>query len=264
MAMRLGIIGMGAIGREMMRCIDTSAGSNGIEVVAVQVTEPARHAGSHWPLVDTVDALLDAGPELVVECASQVAFSRHVPRVLAAGCNVVAGSVGALADAAIERAIRTAADQGNSRLHIPAGALAGIDALAAAKLVGISTVEYARSAPPSTWADHDAARGIDLSALTGPHLVYEGSARDAARRFPKNANVAAIIALAGIGFERTTIRIYADPALTGNLHTLRAEGAFGRLHTEIASTRIGTTSSSKIVAGSLARSVLFQQARIVL
>lgn len=264
MAIRLGIIGMGAIGGEMMRHIEASADEtgSGVEVSAVLVTDPARHAGARWPVVDTVAALLATVPELVVECASQTAFSKCVPEILAAGCSVIAGSVGALADASVEREMRRAASRGNSRLHIPAGALAGIDALAAAKLVGIDTVEYARSAPPSTWAGHDAAGHLDLDALTAPCLVYEGSARDAARRFPKNANVAAIVALAGIGFERTMIRIYADPALTTNLHTLRAHGAFGRLHTELSTTRIGTTSSSRIVAGSLARGVLHHSARI--
>ncbi|MCE2947518.1 MAG: aspartate dehydrogenase [bacterium] len=269
MALKLGMIGMGAIGQETLRCLarpdaGIEGGPSGVALVAALVTDPSRHAGAPHAVVTDVASLLAAAPDLVVEAASQAAFIRHVPQVLAAGCDVIAGSIGALADDAVMASIVAAAAAGRSRLFIPSGALAGIDALAGARLIGIDTVEYTRSAPPSTWAAHDAARGRDLSALEAPLLVWEGNARDAARTFPKNANVAALIALAGIGFARTRVRIFADPSLTANLHALRASGPFGRLHAEIVSTRIGDTSSSRIVAGSLARSVLCHAARIAI
>ncbi len=269
MTLKLGMIGMGAIGKETLRCLSRpdagiDDGPTGVTLVATLVSDPSRHAGSRYPIVSDVASLLAARPDLVVEAASQAAFRTLVPQVLAAGCDVIAGSVGALADHAVMASIVAAAQTGGSRLSIPSGALAGIDALASARLVGIDTVEYTRSAPPSTWASHESARGRDLSALDAPQLVWEGNARDAARTFPKNANVAALIALAGIGFERTRVRIFADPSLTTNLHSLRATGPFGRLHAEISSTRIGDTSSSCIVAGSLARSVMWQTSRIAI
>jgi len=269
MALKLGMIGMGAIGQEMMRCLagaDAGIGGGpfGVELVAVLVADPSKHAGARYPVVADIGAMLAAAPDIVVEAASQAAFTRFVPQVLEAGCGVIAGSVGALADDDVRRRIESAAAAGGARLFIPSGALAGIDALAAARLVGIDTVEYARSAPPSTWAGHEAARGLDLTALDAPLLLWEGKARDAASTFPKNANVAALIALAGIGFERTHVRIFADPSISTNLHTLRAAGPFGRLYAEIASTRIGGTSSSRVVAGSLARSVLCHASRIAI
>jgi aspartate dehydrogenase len=260
MITRLGIIGLGAIGQETLRLIEASV--PGIEVVGALVSHPAGHAGGRWPIAADLAALLAARPDLVLECASQHAFNTHVPRILAAGCDVIAASVGGLADDAVRHTIEAAARSGDAQLFIPAGALVGIDALAAARLIGIDTVDYERSAPSATWASHETARGRDLTGLPGPHLVWQGSAREAALLFPKNANVAATIALAGIGFERTRVRLFADPTGVLNLHTIRAEGRFGRLHTEIASNRIGNTSSSHIVAGSLARGVLYETARI--
>ncbi len=259
--MKVGLIGLGAIGREMMRYIEAS-GTN-IEVAGVLVANPAKHTDTRWKIFGDPAAFLETAPDLVVECASQQAFAGLVPVMLAAGTDVLAGSVGALADERVHAAVDAAAARGGAQLFIPAGALAGIDALAAAKTVGISSVTYTRSAPPATWAAHEAARGIDLTALTAPHLIFEGTARVAAQRFPKNANVAAVIALAGIGFERTTVRICADPAASSNVHTIDAEGLFGRLHTQISAARISaTTTSSRIVAGSLARGVMCRTQRI--
>ena len=258
--MRVALLGLGAIGAEVLRLLTNAVD---IHVTAVLVRDPARYAAAPISVFDERAALLATTPELVVECASQRAFETHVPAILSAGIDVIGGSVGALADDGVRANVDHASRAGGGRLLVPAGALAGIDALAAARLVGIDTVRYTRRASPATWAGHEAVRGVDLGALTAPHLVFEGTARVAARRFPKNANVAAVIALAGIGFEKTAVRIYADPAVATNLHIIDAEGRFGRLHTEISATRISAaTTSSRIVAASLARSVLQSTQRI--
>jgi aspartate dehydrogenase len=99
--------------------------------------------------------------------------------------------------------------------------------------------------------------------LLGPHVVFEGNAREAAQRYPKNANVAATIALAGIGFEATRVRLLADPAAGSNVHVLEAQGAFGRLAAEASATPLPGSTSSAIVAGSLVRAVLSHAERIV-
>jgi aspartate dehydrogenase len=261
--MRLGLIGLGAIGGELLRCL--AAVGPDVEVTGALVRDAAKRRGGAVPVFTDPVAFLTSRPDLVVECASQAAFRAWVPTILAAGLDVIAGSVGALADEQVHADVEAAARAGRCALHIPAGALAGIDALAAAKLVGIDAVTYTRSAPPSTWAGHEAVRGVDLAALDAPHLVFAGTAREAARRFPKNANVAAAIALAGIGFEKTRVRIHADPAVAANVHTIEAQGLFGRLHTELSATRISPAStSSRIVAASLARSVLCRTRRIAI
>jgi aspartate dehydrogenase len=83
------------------------------------------------------------------------------------------------------------------------------------------------------WAGAPAAEAFDLSALTAPAVHFEGTAREAALRYPKNANVAAAVALAGLGFEETRARLVADPGAVGNMHEIEAEGAFGRFRFEI-------------------------------
>jgi len=259
---RVALIGLGGIGREVLRCLD--AAGKGIDITGALVRDQERHRDAGVALFREPAALLTSAPDLVLECASQQAFAEYVPCMLAAGRDVIAASVGALASEAVEASV-SAACAGGGRLHIPAGALCGIDALAAARLIGIAAVRYTRSAPPGAWAGHEAVRGVDLGALSSPHLVFEGSAREAARRFPKNANVAATVALAGIGFEKTLVRIYADPAATTNVHAIDAEGAFGRLRTELSAARISATiTASRIVGASLARAVLCRTARIAI
>ena len=99
--------------------------------------------------------------------------------------------------------------------------------------------------------------------LNAPVTVFDGNAREAAQRFPKNANVAATLALAGIGFERTRVELIADPAATGNTHAIEAHGAFGTLRSSLNTTVIPGTSTSRIVPGSLAHAVVSRAARIV-
>jgi aspartate dehydrogenase len=260
--MNVALIGLGTIMREVVRHI-ADAGSP-VRIAGALVRDASRARAVSFTLWGSRDELLAHQPALVVECASQAALREHGAAVLAAGYDLIASSVGALADPAVHAQFEQAlAVPGAGRLYIPAGAIAGVDALAAAKQVGISTVRYVRRAPPKTWITSGALTPEEAAALKEVKTVYSGSAREAARRFPKNANVAATISLAGIGFERTEVELIADPALTANLHCIRAEGDFGTLYTEASARTIhANTSSSKIVAGSIAHAVLSRVARI--
>jgi aspartate dehydrogenase len=119
------------------------------------------------------------------------------------------------------------------KLMIPAGAIAGVDALAAARLGGLDRVRYTSRKAPQAWRGTHAEKLCDLDAIDGPIEFYRGNAGDAARLFPQNANVAATIALAGVGFEATECSLNADPAAPGNVHLIEAEGAFGQLRIEV-------------------------------
>ena len=260
--MRIAMIGCGTIGQAFIRhvrAVDATIG-----VAGVLVREPAKYAGAGCPVVTDLDELLALRPDWIVECAGQAAFASLVPRLLRAGNNVLAISSGALADAALHAEIESAARQGDVQLCIPAGALAGIDALAGARHVGLTAVRYVRTAQPATWVRAGALQEDAARALTAPRTVYEGCAREAARRFPKNANVTATLALAGIGFERTRVQLIADPAATGNTHAIEAEGAFGTLRTSLNTAVIPGTRTSRIVAGSLAHALVSRVARIAI
>jgi len=105
----------------------------------------------------------------------------------------------------------------------------GIDALSAAQRVGLESVVYVGRKPPHAWKGTDAERLLNLTALNEPATFFSGSARLAAATFPKNANVAATVSLAGIGFDRTQVRLIADPNITENTHEFHAKGVFGEI-----------------------------------
>jgi aspartate dehydrogenase len=175
-------------------------------------------------LADSVEVVTDAGallagkPGLVVECAGHGAVASHVPPVLRAGTSVVLVSIGALADAALEKNLREAARDGNARLILPSGAIGGIDLLSALGAAGGLSVRYRGTKPPRAWLGTPAETLLDLPALQEAKTFFTGTAREAARAYPKNANVAATLALAGAGFDATEVELTADPAAPGNIH----------------------------------------------
>ena len=122
---------------------------------------------------------------------------------------------------------------GYAPYKVAAGAVAGADALAAARVGGLSKVTYTSRKPPGAWKGTPAEEVCDLDALETETALYEGGAEEAATRYPQNANVAATIALAGAGFGDTKVRLVADPEAGGNIHQVHAEGMFGAVDIEI-------------------------------
>jgi aspartate dehydrogenase len=170
-------------------------------------------------------AFLADDPDLVVECAGHAAVRAYGPAVLRSGCDLIIISIGALADDALRADLERAAQTGGARVILPPGAVGGIDALAAARLSGLLGVVYTGRKPPEAWRGTQAERLLDLDALTAPAIFFEGSARDAAGAYPQNANVAATVALAGMGFDATRVRLIADPTLTRNVHEVAVRAA---------------------------------------
>ena len=121
------------------------------------------------------------------------------------------------------------------RILVPTGALLGLDAVAAAAEGTIHSVRMITRKPPGglAGAPHLLRHGIDVDGLTEPLLVFEGTAREAARGFPANVNVAAALSLAGIGADRTTIAIWADPAVTRNIHRIEVDADSARFTFQI-------------------------------
>ena len=228
--MKIALIGYGAIGSWIAERLDPKP-------LIVR-------RGDALPMVD-----------IVVEVAGHAALAHYGAAALQQGSDLVIASIGALADDTLWQSLQQAATR--AKILLPAGAVAGIDALAAARLGGLDFVRYSSRKPPASLSD--------ALPTNRESLVFEGNARDAALQFPKNANVAATIALAGIGFEQTQVRIIADPTLTQNVHVLDARGAFGSFSMTIAGRPLpGNPKSSSLTAMSLLRCIHNCQSSIVL
>jgi aspartate dehydrogenase len=144
---------------------------------------------------------------------------------------VVALSIGVLADAELLAEVERAAASGGSRLRIPSGASAALDAISAAAVGGLDRVVHSVRKPAASLLDADEAAAVVASGE--PRVLYVGPARAAAKLFPANVNVVAAVSIAGIGFDRTEVRVIADPSVSHNTHEVEVEGAFGRLHVRI-------------------------------
>ena len=222
MTLTLAIAGLGAIGMKLARAIDRGA-VPGVRLTAVSARDrtraQARLAGFADPPAVVTLAELAGRAEIIVECAPAAVFAEVAGPAIAQGRVLLPLSVGALLDHMdlVERARASGA-----RIIVPTGALIGLDTVRAMAEGEISRVVLETRKPPGglAGAPHLVENNIDISDLSEPLLVFQGSARAAARGFPANVNVAAALALAGIGPERTEVEVWADPGIERNIQSV--------------------------------------------
>ncbi len=227
---RVLVIGYGAIGKAVVtRLPEHAPGATlvGLLVRESRVAELGRSVAAAVPVAGTLEAALSLRPDIVVECASHRALRDYGPAFLTAGADLVVASVGALADRNLLETLVAAATASGAQVIVPSGAIGGMDALAAARIGGLERVTYTSRKPPRAWKGTAAEAVCDLDAVRKATILYRGTAAQAALTYPQNANVAATIALAGLGMDGTDVSLIADPALSGNVHMIKAEGAFG-------------------------------------
>ena len=227
--MRIALIGCGAIGTALLELVHQDAG---VEIVAIVVNTPdaARATAQRFaPRARVLTSVPAEGIDLVLEAAGHRAIEQHVLAALARGVPAIVASVGALSEPGLPERLEAAARQGRTQVELIAGAIGAIDALSAARAGGLEQVRYTGRKPPQAWKGTPAERLFALDTLTTATVVFEGTARAAAAQYPKNANVAATVSLAGIGLDRTVVRLIADPTLVDNMHQVEAHGAFGSL-----------------------------------
>lgn len=226
----VGIGGLGAIGLHLARALD--AGVEGLRLAAVAARDQGK-ARDNLARFRAAPALVDLPAlaehaDIVVEAAPAAVFEAVATAAIERGRIFVPSSVGALLPRMhlIERARATGA-----RIVVPTGALLGLDAVRAAAEGEVASVTIETRKPPRglAGAPHLERHGIDVLAIATPTRVFAGNAFDAAQGFPANVNVAAALALAGIGPSRTTVEIWADPGVIRNTHTIRVEAAAARL-----------------------------------
>ncbi len=235
---RVAIVGFGAAGSRMVEWFRRTDPTL-LKLVALCVRErqvlPACEAVPGGTRVCvTIEQLLECKPEVVVEAAGQRSLVEWGVKALSQGCELQVLSIGALADSHVREAFTRAALAQGGRIAIPAGALAGFRGLLSLRQYGLESVAYTSTKPPRAWLGTPGAEDFDLTALEQPVTIYSGNAAEAAQRFPANANVAAAVALAGIGFERTAVRLVADPRTELNTGHLEAVSQLARLEVTMA------------------------------
>ena len=233
--MRVGIIGGGTIARLFLEQVrDGNLGAT--EIVAIAGRSEASRgkplaAEFGVPFVIGIDGLVPQYPEVVVEAASHEAVRRYGIPLLKGGVSLIVLSAGALSDDSLRVALERAAAKHHAMLYVPSGGIGGLDALKAACLAGVEEVTIAVTKPPRAWKGipYVERLGVDLDALSEPFTLYDGTAREGVPHFPANVNIAAVLSMAGIGFDRTRMKAVADPRLKHNTHYLEIRGNSGNI-----------------------------------
>jgi aspartate dehydrogenase len=230
--MKIALAGLGAIGGAVARRV-LADGIPGIQLVAVSARDhdKARATlkamnGSAVPIVGLAE--LAGMADLVIECAPAALMDEIAQPVLRAGKKLLVLSAGALLP---RPQLLELARKHGGQIIVPTGALLGLDAVCAAAEGQIHTVQMTTRKPPKglTGAPYLVENRINVDDIREPLRVFTGSARDAAKGFPANVNVAVALSLAGIGPDRTRIDIWADPAVTRNTHRIQVESDSARI-----------------------------------
>lgn len=241
MSISVGLVGCGTIGRELARAFADETVTADLEIVYDRNTAKRKAVvdefdGEEPPnAVEEIPEVIEA-VDLVVEAAGQSAVPDVAVPSLEAGCDVLLLSVGALADADLHQRVVRAANQSGRRVHVPSGAIAGLDAVKAAALTGdLDSVSLVTTKNPAglDGAPYLEGNDIDVHEIDAAMTVFEGTATQAAMAFPSNINVAMALSLAGVGPDNTTVQIVADPREENNVHHIEATGAMGDIETTV-------------------------------
>jgi aspartate dehydrogenase len=227
--LKVGLAGLGAVGLEVARRIE--AGIPGLMLAAVAVRDKEKaernlpQIGDRIPVIAAEE--LAESCDLVVECLPPPLFRMITSSVIERGKLFMPLSVGQLLENwdFVARAKETGA-----RILVPTGALIGLDAVRAAGEGTIHSVTMVTRKPPNglEGAPYLVERGISLKGINTARKVFDGTARDGARGFPANVNVAAALSLAGIGPDKTKLEIWADPAIDRNTHRIEVDSDTAR------------------------------------
>ena len=231
---RVGVFGLGTIGRHVCRALD--AGIEGLSLSGAMSRDQAKaeqflRSLTRGALFGSTADLITSS-DLIVEAATQSALRELAPQVLGAGKDLMVMSCGALLDRPEWVAL---AERNRCRILVPSGGIAGLDAVKAARVGEVRQVSIESRKAPQKWAGapYIEQHAIDLGAITTETVLFEGTALAACSAFPANLNVVAALSLAGVGAERTSVRIFAVPGLERNAHLISVDGEFGTLQVSI-------------------------------
>lgn len=226
---KIGLIGAGNIGDFLLRSLNQDLQVPDAKITAVysrsgHATE--RLARQYQTQVFTeFDQFLAEDLDLVIEAATVEAVQDIAIPVIEKQIDLLLISVGALADEKLTQTLTELAKSKETSVYLPAGAIGGLDILKAAKSTGgLDAVSITTRKPPQAFS---------LDPIATEKVLFEGSAKEAIKKFPKNINVAVVLSLAGLGVEQTRVRIIADPKIQQNTHCIEAQGAFGQMQVTV-------------------------------
>ncbi len=234
---RIGIVGAGAIGKEIARAIDSGIVPAKLEAIwdhdeqeAVDFAATLRSRPQVLPLPELVEA-----SNFVVEAAAQSAVREVAVAALTRSRSIMVMSVGAFADPDLLATVRSLAKRHQCSIYVPSGAVCGLDGVKSASIGRIDSVTITTRKPKEglRGAPFIVRNRIDIDAMTEPTEIFSGPAAVAIREFPANVNVAASLSLVGVGFDRTLVRVIVDPTIRRNMHEVAVRGEFGELRTSV-------------------------------
>lgn len=233
----IGLMGCGTIGTHLAMAIDSGRVANASVTGLFDIVDGNSRAlktrlKSTPQVYDNFDRFVDSNADIIIEAASQQAVKNFAKQIIESGKDLMVMSVGALADTLFlaELLQLTPIRNGQSKIYVPSGAIAGIDAIRSVRHIADSISITTKKSPKAlAGAPFFTTRNVSLDNITKVTEIYEGSAVEAVKLFPANVNVAAVLSLAGIGVEKTMVRILADPEATTNQHEIVATGSFGEI-----------------------------------
>lgn len=226
--MRIGIIGTGNIAKYLLESIN-GTGQLDRKVVSIfgrnQKVGPLLEAQYDVAFYTDFEAFIYSPIDIVVEAATIDAAVLYMKDVLESKKDMIVSSIGAFKDIAFLKAMKEIAKSQSRHIYLPSGAIGGLDLLQSANaLNGLKEVTFTTRKSPES---------LGLTPMDEETLLFDGVALDAIEQFPKNVNVALLLSLAGIGAEKTTVRVIADPTIERNTHTIEANGDFGKMNLTI-------------------------------
>lgn len=231
MTHRIAFIGFGAISSDVSQALLSDA-ENEFTVATLLRTGSRTLAiagADRVQQLKNLEELIAWQPHLVIEAAGQQAVAELAEPCLRAGLDMLICSAGAMVDDGLRQRLIAAAGAGGARIRVPSGAIAGLDYLQAVAEQEDAEVVYESRKPVAAWRAELPSYGIDPDTLTESRVLFSGAADEAARLYPKNLNVAATLAMAGIGMKRTRVEVVVDPAARGNQHTVSVFSPLGEM-----------------------------------
>ena len=225
--MKIGLIGCGSIGQFLLEKLNKEKLLPDYHISSVFDQRDSSALKLHslsetyeFTIFRDLDQFLQSGVDLVVECANIQTVNDYAVRIVEQK-DLLLISIGALANSSLYNELQSASRLNSTKIYLPSGAIGGLDVIKTANIMGgLNAVSLVSRKPFTAFSD---------GQFNEETILFEGSAKNAIQKYPQNANVAIVLSLAGIGIERTSVKIIADPEVNKNIHIIHAEGVFGEV-----------------------------------